>query len=87
MARSKGAGTLIKRGKYWQCRVVVDGKPMYKATGTTSKVKAKEILEEFARPFRDRDAARRVWRSFILMYAVFRPALSFSILMIYPLSR
>lgn len=60
MARSKGAGTLIKRGKYWQCRVVVDGKPVYKATGTSSKVEAKKILEEFARPFRDRDDARRL---------------------------
>lgn len=60
MARSKGAGTLIKRGKYWQCRVVVDGKPVYKATGTSSKVEAKKILEEFARPFRDREDALRL---------------------------
>ena len=60
MARSKGAGTLIKRGKYWQCRIVVDGKPVYRATGTSSKVEAKKILEEFARPFRDRDDARRL---------------------------
>ena len=59
-ARSKGAGTLIKRGKYWQCRVVVDGKPVYKATGTSSKVEAKKILEEFARPFRDREDALRL---------------------------
>lgn len=59
-ARSKGAGTLIKRGKYWQCKVVVDGKPVYKATGTSSKVEAKRILEDFARPFRDKDDARRL---------------------------
>lgn len=50
-ARSKGAGTLVKRGKYWQCKVVVNGVPHYKATGTASKVEAKKILEEFARPF------------------------------------
>ena len=60
MARSKGAGTLIKRGRYWQCKIVVDGKPRYKATGTSSKVKAREILEEFARPFLDSDDARRL---------------------------
>jgi len=51
MARSKGTGTLVKRGRYWQCKVIVDGKPHYKATGTASKVEAKKILEDFARPF------------------------------------
>lgn len=51
MARSKGTGSLIRRGKYWQCKVVVNGVPHYKATGTASKVEAKKILEEFARPF------------------------------------
>ena len=51
MARSKGTGTLIKRGRNWQCKIIVDGKPHYKATGTSSKVKAKKILEDFARPF------------------------------------
>lgn len=51
MARSKGTGTLIKRGKYWQCRLIVDGKIHYKSTGTTSKVEAKKMLDEFARPF------------------------------------
>jgi len=60
MARSKGAGTLVKRGKYWQCKIIVDGQPRYKATGTTSKVEARKILEEFARPFRDSDDARRL---------------------------
>lgn len=51
MARSKGTGSLVKRGKYWQCKVVVDGKPHYKATGTASKVEAKKILDDFVRPF------------------------------------
>ena len=51
MARSKGTGSLVKRGKYWQCKIVVDGKPHYKATGTASKVEAKKILDDFVRPF------------------------------------
>lgn len=50
-ARSKGTGSLVKRGKYYQCKVVVNGVPHYKATGTASKVEAKKILEEFVRPF------------------------------------
>lgn len=51
MGRSKGTGSLVKRGKYWQCKVVIDGKPHYKATGTASKVEARKILEDFVRPF------------------------------------
>ena len=51
MARSKGTGTLIKRGRYWQCKIIIDGKPHYKATGTASKVEAKKMLEDFVRPF------------------------------------
>lgn len=51
MARSKGTGSLIRRGKYWQCKIIVDGKPHYKATGTTSKVEARKILDDFAKPF------------------------------------
>lgn len=51
MARSKGAGSLVRRGRYWQCKIVVDGVPHYKATGTASKVEARKILDEFVRPF------------------------------------
>lgn len=59
-ARGKGFGTLIKRGKYWQCKITVDGVNHYKATGTDSKVKAKKILEEFARPFQTRNEIERL---------------------------
>lgn len=59
-ARGKGFGTLIKRGKYWQCKITVDGVNHYKATGTDSKVKAKKILEEFARPFQNKTEIERL---------------------------
>lgn len=60
MGRSKGFGTLVKRGKYWQCKVTVDGVNHYKATGTASKVEAKKILEEFARPFQSKNELERL---------------------------
>lgn len=54
MARSKGEGTLIKRGKYWTARWVSNGEVHVRSTKCTSKRKALKKLEEFTKPFREK---------------------------------
>lgn len=43
MARSKGEGTLIKRGKYWTARWVSNGEVHVRSTKCTSKRKAPAV--------------------------------------------
>jgi len=50
--RSKGAGTLVLRGKTWYARWVVDGKIYTRTTGTSSRREAEKILEDLVAPFR-----------------------------------
>jgi len=50
--RSKGNGTLIKRGKIYHARWVVNGKPFSKSTGTGNRQEAEAKLAEFTAPFR-----------------------------------
>lgn len=50
--RSKGAGTLILRGKTWFARWMVDGKVFSRTTGTSDKRKAESLLAEYTAPFR-----------------------------------
>jgi len=50
--RSKGAGTLVLRGKTWFARWQVNGKVFTKSTGTASRREAEKILDEFVAPFR-----------------------------------
>ena len=54
MARSKGAGTLLKRGKYWVARWVTNGEVHVRSTKCTVKRDAEKKLEEFTKPFREK---------------------------------
>lgn len=51
MARSKGTGTLIKKGKYYLAKWVVNGRIFYKSTKCTKKEDALKKLHEFTHPF------------------------------------
>lgn len=53
MARSKGEGTLIKRGKYWTARWVSNGKVHVRSTKCTIKRDAEKKLAEFTKPFKE----------------------------------
>ena len=53
MARSKGEGTLIKRGKYWTARWVSNGEVHVRSTKCTQKRDAEKKLAEFTKPFRE----------------------------------
>jgi len=50
--RSKGAGTLVLRGRTWHARWVVDGKVYTKSTGQANKRDAEKVLKDFVAPFR-----------------------------------
>lgn len=53
MARANGQGTLIKRGKYWTARWVVNGKVYTRTTKCVSKRDAEKKLAEFTKPFQE----------------------------------
>lgn len=50
--RSKGAGTLVLRGKTWCARWMVNGKVFTRTCGTGDRRQAEEKLTEFTAPFR-----------------------------------
>lgn len=54
MARAHGTGTLVKRGKYFMARWVVDGKVYTRTTKCKTKREAEKKLEEFTKPFREK---------------------------------
>lgn len=51
MARSKGTGTLIKKGKYYLAKWIVNGQIFYRSTKCTKKEDALKKLHEFTHPF------------------------------------
>ena len=51
MARTKGAGTLIKRGKYWTIRWVVDGVIHTQSTKCTNRKEAEDVAKEILKPY------------------------------------
>lgn len=53
MARAHGAGTLVKRGKYWMAKWMVKGKMYTRTTKCTNEHDARKKLEEFTKPFRE----------------------------------
>ena len=55
MARSKGEGTLVKRGRYWAARWVHDGQVHVRSTKCTSKRDAEKKLAEFTKPYREKN--------------------------------
>lgn len=58
--RSKGAGTLEKRGRVYIARWTVDGKRYSQSTGTGDRREAEAKLAEFVAPFRLKDKAERL---------------------------
>ena len=52
MRRSKGAGTLVLRGKIWFARWQADGRVYTRSCQTTSRRDAEKLLSEFTAPFR-----------------------------------
>lgn len=54
MARANGQGTLVKRGKFWTARWVVNGKVFMRTTKCTSKRDAEKKLAEFTKPFQEK---------------------------------
>lgn len=56
--RRSGAGTLVKRGKKWLARWMVNGKIYSRSTGESDKDKAAKKLKEFTAPFILKDEKR-----------------------------
>ncbi len=50
--RGKGSGTLVKRGKGWCARWMVNGRVFTRTTGESDRRKAETKLAEFTAPFR-----------------------------------
>lgn len=50
--RTRGGGTLVKRGKVFFARWTLEGKTYTQTTGTSSRREAEARLEEFTAPFR-----------------------------------
>lgn len=58
--RRKGTGCLVKRGGTWYMKITVEGRPVVRTTGTSSKVEARRMLDEFARPFQAKSTAEKL---------------------------
>ena len=58
--RSKGLGTLERRGRVWRARWTVDGKTYTRTTGTSDRREAEKILAEIVAPFTARTDAERL---------------------------
>ena len=58
--RSKGLGTLERKGRVWRARWTVDGKTYTKTTGTSDRREAEKILAEIVAPFAAKSDAERL---------------------------
>ncbi len=58
--RSKGLGTLERRGRVWRARWTVDGKTYTRTTGTSDRREAEKILAEIVAPFAAKSDAERL---------------------------
>lgn len=58
--RSKGLGTLERKGRVWRARWTVDGKTFTKTTGTSDRREAEKILAEIVAPFAAKSDAERL---------------------------
>lgn len=58
--RSKGLGTLERKGRVWRARWTVDGKTYTKTTGTSDRREAEKILAEIVAPFAAKTDAERL---------------------------
>lgn len=58
--RSKGLGTLERKGRVWRARWTVDGKTFTKTTGTSDRREAEKILAEIIAPFAAKSDAERL---------------------------
>ena len=58
--RSKGLGTLERKGRVWRARWTVDGKTYTKTTGTSDRREAEKILAEIVAPFAAKSDAQRL---------------------------
>lgn len=58
--RSKGLGTLERRGRVWRARWTVDGKTYTRTTGTSDRREAEKILAEIIAPFAAKSDAERL---------------------------
>ena len=58
--RSKGTGTLEKRGRVYIARWTVDGRRYSQSTGTSDRREAEAKLAEFVAPFQLKDKAERL---------------------------
>ena len=60
MARHHGSGTLVKRGKWYTAKWMVDGKVYTKSTRCANRRDALDRLEEFTKPFREESELARL---------------------------
>jgi len=58
--RSKGLGTLERKGRVWRARWTVDGKTYTRTTGTSDRREAERILAEIVAPFAAKTDAERL---------------------------
>jgi len=58
--RSKGLGTLERKGRVWRARWTVDGKTYTRTTGTSDRREAERILAEIVAPFAARTDTERL---------------------------
>ena len=58
--RSKGLGTLERRGRVWRARWTVDGKTFTRTTGTSDRREAEKILAQIVAPFAAKSDAERL---------------------------
>ena len=58
--RSKGLGTLERRGRVWRARWTVNGKTYTRTTGTSDRREAEKILAEIIAPFAAKSDAERL---------------------------